>query len=442
MKKNNPDFENDKISKIFLNIAPPVMLAQLIQALYNVVDSFFIGRYDANGLTALSIIYPVQLIMIAFAVGTGVGVNTGIAKYNGLRRKKKAKEIAGVGTPLAIISWLIFAIILFFLLPVYSNAYTKNSEIANQVISYGRIISIGGIGLFCESTWTKIHQSVGDMKQPMIAQVAGAATNIIFDPILIFGLNMGIKGAAIATILGQIIAATIVLKGGFFKAPHILKFPHYIKEIYRMGFPNILMQAAFTVYILGLNLILERFGDKAITVLGLYYKWQSFFIIPLTALQTCIVPLLSFNYARYNISRCRKIMRESCLWCIILMFIGIICFEFIPAQMFRVFSSDLEVIKIGAKAFRIIAISFIGIVFSLIFPVFFQAVNKPIESSILTIIRTVSFIPFGYIFAKFGLDYFWLTFPVTELITSIVAFAFYISFLKKAKVQSKNLLNK
>ena len=182
------------------------MLAQLIQALYNIVDSFFVGRYSDSGLTALSIIYPMQLLMIAFAVGTGVGINTAIASKLGVRDRKEADEYAGVGTPLAVVLWFLFALVCYLIMPAYARMSTDSEGVIRDVIVYGRIVCVFSFGLFLESIWTKVLQSNGDMKTPMFAQIIGAVTNIIFDPLLICGLfglpEMGIAVAAVATVAG------------------------------------------------------------------------------------------------------------------------------------------------------------------------------------------------------------------------------------------------
>ena len=368
-------FGTEKISKILLKLAPPVMLAQLIQALYNIIDSLFVGRYSDSGLTALSIIYPLQLLMIALAVGTGVGINTVMAAKLGVGNEKEADEYAGVGTPLAGFMWLLFAVICWFAMPFYAKMSTNSEVIIHDVIVYGRIVCVFSFGLFLESIWTKVLQSCGDMKTPMTAQIIGAITNIVLDPLLIFGMfgfpKMGIAGAAVATVSGQIMAALIVMKKGFRKSPHRQVYPHHIAKIFQLGIPNILMQSAYTFYILGLNLILATFSDQAVTALGLYYKWQTFFFIPLGAMQTCIVPVISYNYAARNIERCKKTLSASIVFGISLMALGTLCFVCIPSQMLRVFTSDELVIAIGRVGFRFVGISFLPMVTSLIFPVFF-----------------------------------------------------------------------
>lgn len=446
MEADSNYFGTEKISKILLKIAPPVMLAQLIQALYNIVDSFFIGKNSETGLTALSIIYPLQLLMIALAVGTGVGINTDMAHNFGMGKKKRADEIAGIGTPLAVVLWFVFAVLCYIFMPAYARMSTESEEVIAEVITYGRIVCVFSIGLFAESIWTKVHQACGNMKIPMIAQIIGAITNIILDPILIFGAfgipKMGIAGAAVATVTGQVVAALIVMRGGYRRPPRIAIFGTAIKRIYFLGIPNILMQSAYTFYILGLNLILATFSDQAVTALGLYYKWQTFFFIPLGALQTCIVPVISFNYAARKIERCKKTLFAALISGVALMFLGTLCFEFLPAQMLSVFSKDQNVVAIGTHAFHVIGVSFIPMVTSLIFPVFFQAVGMAFKSSALTIVRTVVlFVPLGYLFSKFGLYYFWMTFPVTEVITSVVGGIFYRQFVKNGnKIEKEEVI--
>ena len=439
-------FGTEKISKILFKLAPPVMLAQLIQALYNIVDSLFIGRYSDTGLTALSIIYPLQLLMIALAVGTGVGINTVMAAKLGVEKKKEADDYAGVGTPLAVTMWFLFAVICWLIMPKYAKMSTDSVEVINDVIIYGRIVCVFSFGLFLESIWTKVLQANGDMKTPMIAQIFGAITNIVIDPLLIFGMfglpEMGIAGAAVATIAGQIVAALIVFRKGFRKSPAKGVYPRYIAKIFRLGIPNILMQSAYTFYILGLNLILSTFSDQAVTSLGLYYKWQTFFFIPLGAMQTCIVPVVSFNYAARNIERCKKTLTSAIGFGLVLMAMGSLCFVCIPTQMLQVFTSDARVIEIGRIGFRFVGISFIPMVTSLIFPVFFQAVGSSLKSSFLTVIRTVVlFVPLGFLFSRLGINWFWMTFPVTEVLTSIVGFVYYRQFLTSEYVQKEQVIS-
>ena len=328
-----------------LRIAPPIMLAQLIQAMYNIIDSLFVGQYSDDGLTALSAIYPVQLIIIALAVGTGVGTNTLMAKQYALKDEKGANHTAGVGTVLAVIMWALISVISIAFMGPYV-AISAQSPVAMQYANeYGMIVSIGSIGLFLEGNWTKVLQSEGNMKLPMIAQIVGAVTNIVLDPLLIFTAGLGIKGAAIATVIGQITAAVIVGVKGARKPPEIKRIPCIAKSIYKLGYPSICMQALYTVYIAILNIILAGFCDEAVTVLGLYYKLQSFFFIPLLGLQTCIVPVLSYNYTSGDYLRCRRIFRSSLIISGVFMILGVLSFELIPTQLIGLFTQSETVKK-------------------------------------------------------------------------------------------------
>lgn len=259
--------------------------------------------------------YPIQLLMIAFAVGTGVGINTLIAHFCGAGKNKEGDETAGMSVVLELIMWVVFAVVCYFIMLYYAKMSTDSLDVITDVIVYGRIVSVFSIGLFVESGWTKVLQAFGNMKIPMFAQIVGAIVNIILDPVLIFGVGifpkLGIAGAGIATVVGQIVAALIVMPKGYKKSPAISKYKDYVKKIYMLGFPNIIMQSAYTFYILGLNLILKTFSDQAVTALGLYYKWQTFFFIPLGAMQTCIVPIISFNYSAKKLKRCKDTLKAA-----------------------------------------------------------------------------------------------------------------------------------
>ena len=431
-------FGTEKISKILLKIAPPVMLAQLIQALYNIVDSFFVGQYSENALTALSVIYPLQLIIIALAVGTGVGVNTYMARQYAHKKPKNAEEAAGTGMVLAVATWIVFSIISAIFMRRYVMTGAKTPETISDAITYGRIVCIGSIGSFLEGNWTKVHQSRGNMKRPMVAQTVGALVNIVFDPILIFGIGplpeLGVAGAAYATVLGQITAAVITAFGAVYKAPEFRKMLTYIKQIYWFAYASILMQALYTVYIVILNAILAGFSDSAVTVLGLYYKLQTFFFIPLLGLQTCIVPVLSFNYATKSYQRCREIMKDSCLFSCAVMLVGVICFVFFPTQLLRIFSDSIEVLAIGKQAFPIIGASFIPAVFSLMPPVFFQAIGNGKVSLFLSVMRQICcLIPIFWAFSLIGLRFTWLAFPISEVLVGVTGMSLYFRTISKWK---------
>ena len=260
-KGTDPSFYGtESIGKVLLKIAPPVMLALLIQALYNIVDSFFVGKYSEHGLTALSVVYPIQLIAIALAVGTGVGVNTLMARFYAEKHEDSANETAGCGFVISLIMWTVFALVSFLSMRFFINLSASDPLAVEYAVTYGNIVCVGSIGLFTESIFTKVHQAEGNMTLPMIAQITGAVCNIVLDPIMIFGMfgcpEMGIAGAAVATVCGQVLAAVITGIKGLRHPPAPYKFLFYTKSIFILGYPSILMQSLYTVYIMVLNMIL------------------------------------------------------------------------------------------------------------------------------------------------------------------------------------------
>lgn len=306
----------------------------------------------------------------------------------------------------------------------------KIPEAIADAVTYGRIVCIGSIGAFLEGNWTKVHQSRGNMRRPMVAQTVGALTNIVLDPIMIFGLGpvpeMGVAGAACATVCGQIAAAVITAFRGILRPPEWRKLILYAKQIYWLGYASILMQAMYTVYIVILNAILAGFSDSAVTVLGLYYKMQTFFFIPLMGLQTCIVPLLSFNYATKSYRRCRETMKDSYMFSCVFMLIGVVCFVFFPTELVKIFSASRDVIAIGKTAFPIIGSSFIPAVFSLMTPVFFQAIGNGKVSLFLSVMRQIfCLIPIFWGLSLLGLRYTWFAFPISEVLVAVVGLIFY-----------------
>lgn len=436
MEENKDFFGTEPVFELLMRLAPPVMLAQLIQALYNIVDSYFIGQYSKDGLAALSVIFPIQLLISAFAIGTGVGVNTLMSRYYGISKEREAEETAGTGSLLALISWGIFALVSCSVMRGYTNISLSTPQAREYACSYGWIVCGFSIGIFLESSWTKILQAKGDMKTPMIAQVTGALTNIVLDWLLIFGIGifpeLGVAGAAAASVIGQIAAAGIVGIKAYHRCPPLKKVRKYIRPIYQAGAPNILMNALCTVYIVALNLILAGFSDDAVTVLGLYYKLQTFCLIPAMGLTTCIVPVLSYNYAAGKISRCKKVLWESVGITAACMAVGTLAFETIPVPLLKIFSDDPAILTIGNTALRIIGISFVPISFSIVIPTYFQAIGMGKQSVALTVLRQiVLLIPLAWAFSLLGVDYVWWAFPTAEIITAATACILYRKYPMK-----------
>lgn len=427
-------YGRERIVKILSRIAPPVMIAQLIQSLYNIVDSFFIGAYSDDALTALSVIYPLQLIIIALAVGTGVGVNTYMARKYAHNSLQDADDAAGTGMILALLSWAVFTAIALPIMRPYVMTSAGADSAVEYAVTYGNIVSVGSIGVFLEGCWTKVHQARGNMRRPMTALIIGAVLNIILDPLLIFGAKLGIAGAAYATVAGQVCAAVIVAFGAVKKPPSIRRMLHFAKRIYFFGYSSILMQALYTVYILALNIILAEFSDSAVTVLGLYYKLQGFFFIPLFGLQTSIVPVLSYNYAAGEYDRCKQTMNVTYLVSALFMVLGVVGFVFFPDILISLFSSNNEVHEIGRIAFPIIGAGFIPAVFSLVMPTFFQAIGMGIKSTFLSLLRQIfCLVPIFWAFSLIGLNYTWLSFPISETLSGSVGLIMYGVQLRKWK---------
>ncbi len=431
MTQDSTFFGTESVGKLLLRLAPPIMLAQLIQALYNIVDSYYIGQFSKDGLAALSIMFPIQLLMSAVAIGTGVGVNTVMSKLDGMSKHSEADEAAGAGFLLSVISWALFALVFCCIMKAYVQISLTAAQAQDFAYTYGMIVCGLSFGIFLESNWTKVLQARGDMKAPMIAQVAGAAANILLDWLLIFGIGpfpeLGIAGAAIATVIGQVLAAAIVGAKAFHNIPQQNPVRKYAKRIYAAGIPNILMNALCTIYIVALNLILVSFSDDAVTVLGLYYKLQTFLLIPVLGLDTCIVPILSYNYASGSPKRCREILVKSLLISFSCMAAGTLLFELFPSSLLDIFAKgEASIHSIGVPALRIIAVGFLPIAITIIIPTYFQALGMGKQSIFISVLRQILLlIPLSWIFSLFGLQYVWLSFPVTEYISAAASWILY-----------------
>lgn len=435
-------FSKEKVFKSLLLLAPPVMISQLIQALYNVVDSLFLGHYSDSSLNALTIIYPFQYIAIALSIGIGVGVNTFMAREYALNEEEKAEQTVFIGFLLAIAFWLIFALISLFTIRFYVSSMASNEATINDGTTYGLITCVCSPFIFLEQVFSRSHQARGNMIQPMIAQIVGALINIILDPILIFSFNMGVTGAAIATVIGQFVSFLIAFYHGYRKGPNVKEYLYFVKNVFFYGYSAMLQQLLMSFYIVVLNLILSKFGENAITVLGLYYKLQSFFFIPLFGLTTCIIPFLSYNAARNNHKRCREIMKYTWIISASLMTIGMVCFIFFPSNMIHIFTSNTEVTRIGVIAFPIIGASFVGAIFSLSLPTFFQAIGKGIKSTVLVLLRQiVCLIPIMYLFSFVGVEYVWIAFPIAETLTGIIGLIMYVIQINHWKKDDSVLLS-
>ena len=419
------DMENISVSKLLLKMSPPVMLALLIQSIYNIADSFFVARYSTEGLTALSIVYPVQLLITALATGTGAGVNILISRLDGRGETEAQHDIIKSGLFLNMFHFLIFAFVGNILANAYFSLSTGNAVVKAQGIIYSRIIFSGSFGLFIESICTKILQARGNMMIPMIAQVTGSVVNILLDIMLIFGIGhipaLGIRGAAIATVIGQWVAMVITLLAVMKK--YSLRGtckPEFCKQIYANGIGSIVTQSLYTIYIVGLNMILKIFTEDAVTVLGIYYKIQSFFFIPLLGFQQVLLPLFSYHYGAGDRHRNRNILKCAMTFSAAIMAVATGIFLLFPEKLVQIFSMESTILAIGKYAFPVISISFVFAGLTIVITSYLQGIAH-IKSSLFIIVlrQIVLLIPLAWVFHFMGLNAVWWTFPVTEIIASM-----------------------
>lgn len=428
------DVENIPIPRLLLKMSPPVMLALLIQSIYNIADSFFVARYSTEGLTALSIVYPVQLLITALATGTGAGVNLLISRLDGKGETEAKHHIIKSGLFLNTVHFLLFAFVGNVLANAYFSISTGNAVVKAQGIIYSRIVFSGSFGLFTESICTKILQARGNMIIPMIAQVTGAVVNIILDVILIFGAGyipaLGITGAAIATVIGQWVAMVITLLVVVKKYSLRGKIKwDACKQIYANGSGSIITQSLYTIYIVGLNMILKLFTEDAVTVLGIYYKIQSFFFISLLGFQQVLLPLFSYHYGAGDFQRNREILKYSMMFSVGIMAVATGIFFLFPEKLVQIFSTESAIVAIGNYAFPVISVSFVFAGLTIVITSYLQGIEHIKLSLFIIVLRQIILlVPLAWLFHFISLNAVWWTFPVTEIIASIAGiFIIFIS---------------
>ncbi len=377
------------VNQLLLNMSLPMMVSMLVQALYNIVDSIFVARVSEDALTAVSLAFPIQTLLIAVGAGTGVGINALLSKSLGEKNYETANQTAMNGIFLAVLSFILFvAVGLFAVKPFYlSQVKSTDSEIYTMGISYLSIVCICSFGIYGQLIFEKLLQSTGMTFYSMLSQLAGAVTNIVLDPILIFGLlgmpKMGVTGAAVATVVGQCVGAVL---GVWFnlKCNHELQLSikgfrpnaKIIGKIYQVGVPSIIMQAIGSVMTYGMNLILIQFTSTATAIFGIYFKLQSFFFMPVIGLNNGMVPIIAYNFGAGKRSRIVKTIRYSLVYAFMLMFLGFLAFQLIPAQLLGMFEASDEMLEIGVSALRIIGVHFLIAWFCIIAGSVFQAVGN------------------------------------------------------------------
>lgn len=428
----NPQTKENKMGyapmlKLILTMSLPAMFSMLVQALYNVVDSIFVSYISETDveITAVGLAFPIQMLLIAVGVGTGIGINSLISRRLGQHDKEEADSAATHGIFLGIASWLVFALLGLFFSGVFANSFTSDAKIAGMCADYLRIVTICSFGLFIELNLEKTLQATGNMIFPMLFQLVGAVTNIILDPIFIFGFGMGVAGAAAATVIGQILSMIFALIVIFAKehAVHI-SFKGFrlrwqtIRNIYAVGIPSIIMQSIGAVLVMGLNWILSSFSDTATAVLTIYYKLQSFVFMPVFGLTHGVMPIMGYNFGAGNKKRLLSALKIGSAIAIGIMFVGTVLFWVIPGQLLDIFNASDELKKIGIQALRVISLSFVFAALGIIFSSLFQALGMGMKSLFISVLRQlVVILPVAYLLSKIGLMEIWYAFPIAECVS-------------------------
>lgn len=421
------------IPKLLITMSLPMIASMLVQALYNVVDSMFVAQLNENALTAVSLAFPIQNLMIAVAAGTGVGINALLSKSLGEKQYNTANAIARNGILLGVLSSLIFAIAGIFGSRLFFEMQTEDVQIIEYGTQYMSVITIASIGIFMQITFERLMQSTGKTIFNMITQGLGAIINIILDPILIFGWfglpKMGVFGAAVATVIGQIIAAIL---GIFFnwkynREVHVT-FKGFkpcgktIGNIYKIGVPSIIMQSIGSLTTFGMNNILLMFSSTAATVFGVYFKLQSFIFMPVFGLTNGMIPIVAYNYGARNKKRIYQTMKLSAVIAVSIMLVGVAIFQTVPKTLLGLFEASDHMLAIGVPALRTISLSFIFAGFCIVSSSVFQALGNGVYSMIMSFARQIVVIlPVAFIFAKlFGLDAVWYSYPIAEIVSVVI----------------------
>ena len=422
------------IPKLLITMSLPMIASMLVQALYNIVDSMFVAQLNENALTAVSLAFPIQNLMIAVAAGTGVGINALLSRSLGEKQFDTANTIARNGILLGVLSSIVFAIAGILGSRLFFEVQTEDAKIIEYGTQYMSVVTIASIGIFMQITFERLMQSTGKTIFNMITQGLGAIINIILDPILIFGWfglpAMGVTGAAVATVIGQIIAAML---GIFFnwkynKEIHVT-FKGFrpsgktIGNIYKIGVPSIIMQSIGSLTTFGMNNILLMFSSTAATVFGVYFKLQSFIFMPVFGLTNGMIPIVAYNYGARNKKRIYQTMKLSAVIAVSIMLVGVVIFQAIPATLLGLFEASDNMLAIGVPALRTISLSFVFAGFCIICSAIFQALGNGVYSMLMSFARQIIVIlPVAFIFAKlFGLDAVWYSYPIAEIVAVVMS---------------------
>lgn len=432
------------ISKLLINMSLPIMISMLVQAFYNIVDSIYVAQINENALTAVSMAFPLQNLMIAVAAGTGVGVNALLSKSLGEKNFEKVDKTAGNAVFLAIMSYLVTLLLSLVGVGAFYRSQTSDAQIVEYGIQYASICCCFSFGVFIQVAMERLLQATGKTVYTMVVQGTGAIINIILDPIFIFGMygcpEMGVAGAAVATITGQIIAGTmaVVLNHKVNHEVHITwkglrPDPKTIAQIYRVGIPSIVMQSIASIMTYGMNLILMTFSSTATAVLGVYFKLQSFIFMPVFGLNNGMIPIIAYNYGANSKKRVVQTIKYSVIYAMSIMAIGTIIFHVFPKELFLLFKASDTMLGIGIPALRIISISFIVAGYCIVCGSVYQALGNGVYSLTVSVARQLFvLLPVAYLLSKLNnVNYVWFAFPIAEIVSLVMSTIFLIKIYKK-----------
>ena len=433
------------IKQLIVTMSLPMMISMMVQALYNVVDSIFVSQINEEALTAVTLAFPMQNLMIALAAGTGVGVNALLSRSLGEKKFERSDGAANASILLTVFNYAVFLIIGIFGAGKFIASQTQNPLIREYGATYLSIICCCSLGLFFQVAFERLLQSTGRTIFSMISQASGAITNIIFDPIFIFGLGpfpkMGVAGAAYATILGQLVGCMIGLYCNLHYNKDIklsmksILHPELdiIKEIYYVGVPSILMMSIGSAMTYMMNRILEGFSSTATAVFGVYFKLQSFFFMPVFGLNNGLIPVLAYNYGARNQERIKEALKFAIILAVSIMVVGMVTFLAIPKVLLGFFAASDDMLRMGVPALRIISLSFPLAGLCIAMGSIFQAFSKSIFSLVISVGRQlVVLIPAAWLLSKTGvLDLVWCAFPIAELSSLLLSSYFFRKLYKQ-----------
>ena len=426
------------VKKLLVSMSLPMMASMLVQALYNIVDSIFVSRISENALTAVSMAFPLQTLMIALAGGTCVGINAILSRALGEKDFAKADKTAENGIFLALLSYLVFLVIGLTVVGPFYRSQTQDAEIIAYGEQYLTVILTFSFGIFGQFIFERLLISTGRTMLSMITQGTGAIINLILDPILIFGLlgapKMGIRGAAAATVAGQIIAAVVACVLNVKKNKEInIRLKGFrpdgamIAQIYRIGVPSIIMQSIGSLMVYIMNKVLIGFSSTAVAVFGVYFKLQSFIFMPIFGLNNGLIPIVAYNYGAGKRDRMMKTWRFAWVLATAIMLFGLIAFEVFPTPLLKIFDASDDMLAIGKVALRVIGVHFPVAAYCIVTGSMFQALGTSVYSMITSIMRQiVVLIPAAILLAQLGsVDYVWWSFPIAEIMSAAATTFFF-----------------